>query len=33
MIPCSASFLAAALTAEVEELTGALGHLLDLQLF
>lgn len=33
MIPCSACYLSAALTAEVKVLIEALGHLLDLQLF
>lgn len=33
MIPCSACYLSAALTAEVKVLIETLGHLLDLQLF
>lgn len=33
MIPCSACYLSAALTAEVKVLIEALGHLLDLPLF
>ena len=33
MIPCSACFPSAALTAEAKVLIEALGHLLDLRLF